>query len=314
MPFLKKPITVLFDTVHKEMCDIDDDEFSEFSSLIKRLGFKIKKNDKSNLTNQVLDDIDVLILGNPIGDYFSNIEIKHILDFVREGGRLLLISEYGSDYLQKTNLNDITSKEFGIVFEKNIVKENNKINENCSSILTVKNFEKNKITNQVREVVIGGTCSFFLNKNAKSLIKTNDTDVWSEIYDDSTEKWIKDDEKQQVIAAYTEYGNGKVITFGDIDIFSNDPNIGINKMDNRKLITNIFNWFNEPVEEYTVINFALNQLGDLQYEVKKMSRKINNIIETITVLEKRMTNIEESSFLKSEHYREFVDNRTIQEE
>jgi hypothetical protein len=256
----------------------------------------------------------VLVLGNPIGEYFSNIEIKHIVDYVREGGRLLLISEYGSDYLQKTNLNDISSKEFGIIFEKNIVKENNKTNLNCSSILTIKNLEKSKIVSNLREIVIGGTCSLFLNHNAKPLIKTNTNDVWSEVYDDSSEEWIKEDEKQQVIAAYTEYGQGKVVAFGDIDIFSKDPNIGINKMDNRKLITNIFNWFNEPVGEHNVLNFALNQLGDLQYEIKEMNRKINNIIETITILEKRITNIEESSRLKSEPYREFVDNRTIQED
>ncbi|GAH25157.1 unnamed protein product, partial [marine sediment metagenome] len=63
--------------------------------------------------------VDVLVLGNPIDDYFSNIEIKDIVNFVRTGGNLILISEYGADYLQKTNLNDI-APNFGILFEKNI--------------------------------------------------------------------------------------------------------------------------------------------------------------------------------------------------
>ena len=85
---------------------------------------------------------------------------------------ILVLSEYGSDYLQKTNLNDIAGK-FGIIFEKNLVKEVNKANQNFISTLHIHNFLKNQITKHLREIKIGGSCSLFLNKGAKPLLQTD---------------------------------------------------------------------------------------------------------------------------------------------
>ncbi len=101
-----------------------DKDFSDFLKLLNNLNFKIEKNENKDLTKKVLENIDVLVLGNPIDDYFSNIEIKETVNFVRLGGALLLVSEYGADYLQKTNLNDIAN-HFGFLFEKNLIKEQN---------------------------------------------------------------------------------------------------------------------------------------------------------------------------------------------
>ncbi|MDX1798644.1 MAG: hypothetical protein R3255_08350, partial [Candidatus Lokiarchaeia archaeon] len=212
MPALKK--TVLFDLAHNEMLNIDEEDFSEFIDLIKKLDYKVKKNEGGHITKEILEDIDLLILGNPIDDFFSSPEIKHIVDHVRNGAGLLLISEYGADYLQKTNLNDISSK-FGIFFEKNIIKEMNSNNNNCTSILHIQDFEKHQISKSIRELIIGGTCSLFLSKGAKPLLQSNDKSVWSEIYNNTSEEWTKDKEKQQIIAAYTEFGQGKVVAIGD---------------------------------------------------------------------------------------------------
>jgi len=208
---------------------------------------------------------------------------------------LILISEYGSDYLQKTNLNDITEKNFGIFFHKNIVKEYNEINQNCSSILSIQNFHRTQITNQLREIIIGGACSLFLNKNSNPLLFSNK--AWTEAYSNSAEQWIKEGvEQQHSIAAYTEYGRGKVIAFGDIDIFTNDDNIGLNLRDNRKLILNILNWLMEPVENNDTMAWTLNQIGTLAYEIKEMNNKINNIIETMTILERRISSLEDIKY------------------
>jgi hypothetical protein len=287
---------ILFDLNHNEMLDIEDNNFSDFSDLLHSLGIKINKNENKNLTDKILENIDILIIGNPIDNYFSSIEIKEIINFVREGGRLILISEYGSDYLQKTNLNDITEKNFGIFFHKNIVKEYNEINQNCSSILSIQNFHRTQITNHaIREVIIGGACSLFLNKNSKPLLFSNK--AWTEAYSNSAEQWIKEGvEQQHSIAAYTEYGRGKVIAFGDIDIFTNDDNIGLNLRDNRKLILNILNWLMEPVESNDTMAWTLNQIGTLAYEIKEMNNKINNIIETMTILERRISALEDIKY------------------
>jgi len=162
--------TVLFDLVHNEMLNIDDGEFSEFLNLLKRMDLKIKKTENEHLKKNMLSDVDLLIIGNPIDDYFSSLEVKLIIDFVRIGGGLLILSEYGADSLQKTNLNDICGK-FGITFDKNIIKEINQANQNCSSILHIKDFLKHQITRHIREITIGGACSLILSKNSRPIFR-----------------------------------------------------------------------------------------------------------------------------------------------
>ena len=284
---------ILFDLVHNEMLTLDKD-YTDFLKLLHNLNFKVEKNENKDLTKKVLENVDVLVLGNPIDDYFSNIEIKEIVNFVRLGGSLLLVSEYGADYLQKTNLNDITN-HFGFLFEKNLIKEQNPKNQNCSSILHIHEFPETDFLNGLREVVIGGTCSLYLKKGARALLETNKLNNWSEIYNNSSEEWEKDKEQQHVIAAYAKFGQGKVIAFGDIDIFCSDDNIGINTLDNQKFLHNLFSWLVEPVKKSDVNSFILNQIGELQNGVKQIQTTINNIIETMSILERRLTNIEENS-------------------
>lgn len=287
--------TILFDLSHNEMLNIYDDDFSNFLFLLEQANLLTKVNESQEITSKILQDIDILVIGNPIDDYFSTIEIKNICDFVRSGGNLLLISEYGADNLQKTNLNDFSGMHFGIFFEKNLIKELNHVNQNHSSILHVKKFQKHDITKGLREIIIGGACSLFLNKKAKPLFLTNDKEIWSEIYNNISGKWIKDKKEVQTIAAFTEYGKGKVVAIGDIDIFTNEKNFGINSLDNPNFIRNLINYLTEPVKESNVISFLLNQLGETQSDVRELTKTMNNIIETLTILEKRLSFLEEKA-------------------
>ncbi len=295
MPTSKK--TALIDLAHNEMLNINEEEFSEFLDLLKKLDLKIKKNENGHITKEVLENIDLVILGNPIDDFFTSLEIKNIIDQVRNGSGLLLISEYGADYLQKTNLNDISGK-FGIFFEKNIIKEMNSNNHNCTSILHIQDFLEYELTKNLREVIIGGACSLFLSKEVKPLLQTNIKSVSSEVFNNKSEEWTKEEEKQQIVAAFTEFGQGKVVAIGDIDIFTSNSRLGINTFDNRKFLQNIISWSIEPVRESKVLAFILNQLGDLQYAIRETNKILNNIIETITILEKRISHLEKDPKLQ----------------
>lgn len=295
---MMQKITLLFDTTHNEMLNIEEKEFSDFLDLLNRIDVNVRKDENEQLKLDILKEIDLLVIGNPIDDFFSSIEVKLIVDFVRSGGGLLLLSEYGSDYLQKTNLNDIAGK-FGFKFEKNLVKEVNKANQNYISTLHIINFLKHQITKHIREIKLGGSCSLFLSKDAKPLLQTNQNS-WSEVFNSSTEQWIKDDEeKKHVIAAFTEFGKGKVVAIGDIDIFTSDSNFGLNSLDNQKFVQNVINWLIEPVKESKINSFILNQLGDLQFEIRESNKILNNIIETMTILEKRISYLEENSRIHS---------------
>ncbi|MFX1324451.1 MAG: hypothetical protein ACFE8N_05810, partial [Promethearchaeota archaeon] len=182
-----------------------------------------------------------------------------------------------------------------IKFEKNLIKDVNPAIQNGTSILHIQDFVKHQLTKHIREIKLGGACSLILSKNAKSLLQTNEYS-WPEIFDGTIEQWIKGESKdQQIIAAFSEFGQGKVVAIGDIDIFTADSNIGLGSLDNQKLLQNIINWLIEPVKEPEVISFLLNQLGDLQYEIRETNKIINNIIETITILEKRISYLENQS-------------------
>ena len=283
--------TILFDLCHNEMLNIEEEEFSDFKKLLQKSNMKVKTNKSDSLTKSDIQNADILVIGNPIDDYFSVQEIKLICDFVRIGGNLILISEYGADFLQKTNLNDLSGKNFGMYFEKNLVKELN--NGKDSSTIHIKDFEQNEVTNGLRELAIGGTCSIFLNKGSRALIETSEKNVWPEIFNSSKEEWIKEKEQKQILAACTEYGQGKILAFGDIDIFTNDSKIGINAFDNQQYLQNSFDWLVLEVKEPNVMKYTLNQLGELQNEAKEINNTINNIIETMTILEKRISHIEQ---------------------
>ena len=304
--------TILFDLCHNEMLNIEEEEFSDFKNLLKNANLKVKINKSENLTKSGILNADIMVIGNPIDDYFSIQEIKLICNFVRTGGNLLLISEYGADFLQKTNLNDLSGKNFGIYFEKNLIKELNNGKE--SSIINIRDFAENSITNGLRELVIGGTCSLFLNKESRALIETSKKNVWSEIFNSSKEQWVKEKEQKQILAACTEYGQGKILAFGDIDIFTNDSKIGINAFDNQQYLQNTIDWLVLEVKEPNVMKFTLNQLGELQNEVKEINNTINNIIETITILEKRISNLEQRLNFSLSKEKESETSSEIQEE
>ncbi|MHA1725862.1 MAG: hypothetical protein ACTSXH_13700, partial [Promethearchaeota archaeon] len=217
--------TTLFDLYHGEMLDIESQEYSRFKDLLMKQDIEILKNDNQPLTRKLLKDVDLLILGNPIDKYFSGKEIKEIEDFVRIGGNLLLISEYGSDYLQKTNLNEI-SKRFGFYFLPNIVKELNTSNENCQSIISINILQdnENKLLSHVRFLQIGGCCSLILlNRFAQSFLQIKQREgIWTETYDALTKSWIINDKKEKekkkeiILAACSHHGKGKIIGIGDV--------------------------------------------------------------------------------------------------
>lgn len=294
MPFTNKT-TILFDLSHNEMLspsEAEDNEYADFTNLLNSLNIEIKKNDDREITIQLLKNLDILIIGNPVNEYFSKSEITSIIEFVRYGGSLLLISEYGADYLQKTNLNDIAAKNFNILFESNIIKEINEINQEGSSIITIRSFPTHETTNQIREIIMGGSCSIALHKEAIPLL-ISEENAWSEKYSESKKDWEKEERKDEyIISAATSFGSGKVAAIGDVDIFSNDPNFGINKLDNRKFITNLINWLIEPIEENKIMDWTLKKVSSLEIQINGLNSKINNIIETISFLEKRISRIE----------------------
>ncbi|MHA1805337.1 MAG: hypothetical protein ACTSU4_12545, partial [Promethearchaeota archaeon] len=109
------------------------------------------------------------------------------------------------------------------------------------------------------------------------------------------DKKEKEKKKEIILAACSHHGKGKIIGIGDVDIFSNTPRIGISANDHERLLLNLLKWFKEPVAESKLRIWILNQIGMLQHSVKEINLKLNNIIETLTLLEKRISLVEANS-------------------
>jgi hypothetical protein len=65
--------TILFDLSHNEMLNIYNDDFSDFLFLLEQANLLTKVNESQEITSKILQGIDILVLGNPIDDYFSTI-------------------------------------------------------------------------------------------------------------------------------------------------------------------------------------------------------------------------------------------------
>jgi len=124
----------------------------------------------NNLTQEILDDIDILVIRTPFfrigfSDYYSDAEAQLIEKYVSDGGSLFVLSDGGGDYYQNTNLNDIVNK-FGIHFNDDFVidKESEKGQE--------VNFQFNKT--KLNKIKVLNVCSIKIENP-----KPEDKIIWS---------------------------------------------------------------------------------------------------------------------------------------
>ena len=105
-----KDFSVLVDTAHGEILSPLDEDFRSFFSLLARMGCSVLSHDSGKITADILKDIDLLLIGCPVDRYFMSDEIHCIVDYVIAGGNLFVMSEYGGDSIQKTNINATAGK------------------------------------------------------------------------------------------------------------------------------------------------------------------------------------------------------------
>ena len=118
-----KQISLLIDVSHNNLVQPDEPDFKSFFELLQSKGYNIHlTNSNQKLADLDFENMRTLLIGVPQNGFYFQEEINSILNFVRNGGSLLIFHRYGGDLLQKTNLNDLTS-HFGIYFENTIVKE-----------------------------------------------------------------------------------------------------------------------------------------------------------------------------------------------
>lgn len=285
----KKNFSVVLDHSHGELLNLSDEEFRPFGKLLEQMNCALTVHNSGKINSDILVDADLLIVGCPINHYFLYDEISDIMDFIINGGCLLIASEYGGDSVQKTNINDLT-RNFGIYFENTAIRT--KDDTGSTSLPLITKLINHDITKGIRKIMLGGTCTIRTAKNAYGICMSG-PETWVEIYDDLNNVWIKHDDHDIPLIAANTYGQGRVVALGDIDVFGSNPRFGLSSLDNRKLIENIFAWFDQPVRSDITIEWILHQIANYRQDIGKLNTNFKNLIDTVQNLEHRITTMEE---------------------
>ncbi|MCJ7767096.1 hypothetical protein MUP79_01715, partial [Candidatus Bathyarchaeota archaeon] len=81
---------VLWDTMHANPSDINEEYYTSSHQLLRNEGFTVHVSDNAALNSQLLSNIDILVLMAPGKDYSSS-EIADVQEWVRQGGSLFVV-------------------------------------------------------------------------------------------------------------------------------------------------------------------------------------------------------------------------------
>jgi len=284
-----KNLRILFDYAHGEMLNLEDSEYKSFRELLKSMECVISSNDTDRISPELLQNIDVLVLGCPVESYLISSEISAIIDFVSAGNSLLVVSEVG--VLQKTNLNDLM-KHFGLYFENTTVRSQKSTETN--SIIMITDIIEHSITKNVKKIMFGG-CSTIRTVKAKGSMDVclSGEDTWIEVYDEIHNTWIKNSEIHVPVVSVSIYGLGRIAAITDVDMFGSNPLFGLDSLDNKQLIQNLILWFHTPVRSGATIEWLLSQFSQMREDMLEIGDKFDNMVTTARILENRISQLEE---------------------
>lgn len=172
-----------------------------------------------------LQDYDVLIIGMPQIS-FDSAETEAVARFISNGGGLLLIAEPQQDVrgVRSQYINSL-SVSFGVEFSDAMILKDYGKTEIQSEI--------HPLLNGVSEINWAATVYLSVTEPSKVLLHHGG----------------------KCLAAYCEYGKGRIIFLSDSDIFTHQ---WVYKSDNKQFVSNIFDWLAEPGGPYFQQNEFLN--------------------------------------------------------
>lgn len=292
-----------------ELLDVHDDNFSEMFHLLNDImKVSIAINREDFIPAELLSEADMFVIGCPARVRLSGDDIETIAKYVREGGNLLVITDAGGDLAHQTNLNDLVA-EFGIEIEYTTVRDTRNVGSAVSPV--IENINVSHSTNKnVMRLVVGGGTTLSVVWPAVPLFSTGKTSVVEQYSPTDSHSWkiVKVGENYPIGAA-TLHGQGKVVVIGDVDMFSNDAEYGINAMDNGTFIKNVFSWFLAPVETSTVIDWLIARLSNLEEKFTMIAKKCDSLS---TENEKLKKILKEMHAVQSKYA--VVDTDTIRDE
>jgi hypothetical protein len=285
------PVRVLFDEYHSESWtislarakEINPDEssnssYSQAAALLEQGEFVLSRNVSSPLSAELLKDADVLVLIHPCerqwelttsstSPALDDAEINAIVNFVREGGGLLVITEYENEKYGN-NLNALL-RHFGLSIQNTtLTDKENAVDSNRTWVALSPDTGINQqpVTEYVRKICYfrGGSCDILASPEARP----------APLFRSS----LTARPREGVAAACSQLGLGRVVLIADSDLFGDDYILD-RRFDHDQLWLNIFYWLGERVftstptvgssvtdgrDGFSQLAAAINRLRELQ--------------------------------------------------
>ncbi len=243
---------ILFDETHDEGVSIEDEGvsgFFNFAQELKNQGYEVKKSEKS--LQEDLENVKVLVLAVPQSE-FKQEERIIIRDFVKNGGGLFLIGEWGNLHLVADCLNSI-SDQFGVKFRNDRLTDFDACYDRDAEImkdvlgagkmaylLRLFDFSTHPITRDIKSIGYLAGCT--LDTDEKStLVRTDETCFADKKRIDEFQQ-ISEMSGPFIVAAFKEFEKGRVLCSGDSSTFSNRF---IGTEDNKRFGLQIINWLSQ---------------------------------------------------------------------
>ncbi len=242
LPCVRKrfpPPSILFDETHDEKNTISEERarqidpehpewhyFGEFKDRVAAQ-YRLYRHSTGDLTAQHIRNFDIIMLAAP-NKGLTGAEINDLIEFVREGGGLLVLLDEGIN----VDINHLL-RHFGIEFDPAVLASPD--HDWDAQSFAVSNFASHSVTKDLFKWHTNWGGSLRVQEPAMKLSWT-DSDVWQDLDYDG----IRDpDEKTGVftLVAASTLGKGRIVVISD-NAFHN----GIFKDYNAPLILSALNW------------------------------------------------------------------------
>lgn len=235
------------------MLTIESPSYADFTQFLFGSSFRLGKIQAGFSGIDKLEKYRMVVIGGPRESLYSQIEINVLVEFVKNGGSLLIIHDEGGDYGANTNLSALTH-HFGFQFSNNIVFDSMNFQGKQTRVI-VKDFEAHPTTRNLDGIVQSSACSIKLNKLIEAdenihLVPLARSSINAFHTQWNGEEWVKEvDAPRSILASCTHYYKGRVIGLCTVSMFSSlSSAYGYFALSNQDFLTSIFTWLLEPPE------------------------------------------------------------------
>ena len=279
---------IALDYSHNNMLTLEASSYADFTQFLFASAYKLGKIEAGFYTLDKIRKYDAVIISIPKNVSLEPKEIEVLEECVRTGGSLLIIGSRGGEYLNRTNINELTRK-FGFEFATDEVNDSvNYVNLQKRQLLT--NFKPHYITENIKKIVLSSACSLATlgfvedEKNIQvEVLVRGGLNCWRSRFEE--QKWIEEDSPKIPLLVAVNYYKGKVVAFGTLSIFSSlGREYGFSAFDNDIMIANILRWLTLDVEsEGQVVTIDLQK--DLFYWANSIvkEKRWDNLSDLVNV-------------------------------